>query len=435
MEFSIDLASERIYDARTREIFEEVRQSFAGGNYRSAIVMLWTVVVCDLLYKLQELRDLYSDETATKILQDVAARQKTNPKSPEWEIQLVKAIADRTQLLDVAEFQEVLNAQGYRNLSAHPVLGTDELLYTPSKETVRACIRNMLEAVLLKPPLLSKKIVDNFVEDLAAKRDLFVDDTGLRKYLEAKYLRNLKPQIENSLFQTLWKFTFNLANPEADANRQVNFRALSVLYQRRPHDIETHISENQAYFSQVAAGYPLDYLIRFLSLHLRLFKLLTDAAKMPIVAATDKDIDQFAVAWFLSGSVSEHLNRVRDRCINTDQAISTQTYFKLRYVAEEENCISELVNLGITLYGLSGSFDSANMRFAACIYPFLETLSEAQCLDLLRAFEDNSQINSEWRNSSRREARLIREACKRALGDSFDFSQYSTFEGRCKEKT
>lgn len=433
MEFSIDLASERIYDARTREIFDEVRQSFAVGSFRSAIVMLWTVVVCDLLYKLQELRDLYADETAAKILEEIAGRQKANPKSPDWEIHLVRAVADRTQLLDVAEYQEISNLQSYRNLSAHPVLGADELLYRPNRETARACIRNALEAVLLKPPLLSKKIVDSFVEDLAEKRDLFVDDAALRKYLEAKYLRNLEPHIENNLFQALWKFTFNLANPEADANRQVNFRALSVLYQRRPRDIEAHVAENQGYFSQVAAGQPLDCLIEFLGTHPRIFHFLTDAAKIPIVAATDRDIDTLAVAWFLSANVREHFKRVKDRCEQLRQGLSIPTFNRLRNMAEAEGAMPELMDLAIAIYSVSGNFDVANIRFSVCIEPGLETLSQSQCVALLNGFEANDQIHSLWRNSSKREALKIRKACSPILGEGFGFSQFPKFDDRSRE--
>ena len=42
-----------IFDARSREYFSEVLSCYTAGNYRSAVVMLWSVVVCDLLFKIQ----------------------------------------------------------------------------------------------------------------------------------------------------------------------------------------------------------------------------------------------------------------------------------------------------------------------------------------------------------------------------------------------
>lgn len=55
---SIEDAAERIVDPRTRSYFQEVLQTYVNGNYRSAIVMLWTVVICDLVYKLRTLAEV-----------------------------------------------------------------------------------------------------------------------------------------------------------------------------------------------------------------------------------------------------------------------------------------------------------------------------------------------------------------------------------------
>ena len=102
-DFSIEMAAERIVDTRTKEYFREVYSSYANGNFRSAIVMLWSVVVCDVLYKLDELRNMYGDKVAESILKEIEDQQKKNPKSPEWEISLVEKVRDRTNLLDVAD--------------------------------------------------------------------------------------------------------------------------------------------------------------------------------------------------------------------------------------------------------------------------------------------------------------------------------------------
>ena len=52
-EYSIEQRASQIFDARNREYFSEVLSCDAAGNYRSAVVMLWSVVVCDLLFKIQ----------------------------------------------------------------------------------------------------------------------------------------------------------------------------------------------------------------------------------------------------------------------------------------------------------------------------------------------------------------------------------------------
>ena len=52
-EYSIEQRASQIFDARSREFFSEVLSCYTAGKYRSAVVMLWSVVVCNLLFKIQ----------------------------------------------------------------------------------------------------------------------------------------------------------------------------------------------------------------------------------------------------------------------------------------------------------------------------------------------------------------------------------------------
>lgn len=65
---SIDELSEQIYSAKTREYFDEVIQSYYVGNYRSATVMLYSVVICDIVYKLNELIERYTSRISFKLM-------------------------------------------------------------------------------------------------------------------------------------------------------------------------------------------------------------------------------------------------------------------------------------------------------------------------------------------------------------------------------
>jgi len=168
--FSIDLAGEQIVEPKTREHFQEVLGTYANGHYRSAIVMLWSVVVADLVYKLQTLRDLHQDTNAKRVLDDIANKQSTNPTRSDWETDLVREAYEALQVLEPAEHKALLYLRDMRHLAAHPVLDSTDLLTTPTKEVVRAMIRAALEGVLCKPPVFSKNITDRFVEDLAAKK-------------------------------------------------------------------------------------------------------------------------------------------------------------------------------------------------------------------------------------------------------------------------
>ena len=62
--FMIEDLIEKINESKTKELFKDVYALYSQGQYRATIVMLWTVTVCDLVYKLQYLKDLYNDSTA-----------------------------------------------------------------------------------------------------------------------------------------------------------------------------------------------------------------------------------------------------------------------------------------------------------------------------------------------------------------------------------
>ncbi|MCU1289244.1 MAG: uncharacterized protein JWN60_1473, partial [Acidobacteria bacterium] len=128
IDYSIESSFERIDNSQTKQYFQEVLSSYQTGNYRSAVVMLWSVIICDLIYKLQYLRDVDNDSVAKDILTETETKQKANPNSPDWEIHLLKSVKDKTELLDTSDFTNLNSIQQIRHLSAHPVLSNADLL-------------------------------------------------------------------------------------------------------------------------------------------------------------------------------------------------------------------------------------------------------------------------------------------------------------------
>lgn len=140
--FELESISEKIHFGKTKEYFDEVVTSYQNQCYRSSVVMLWSVVICDLVYKLQNLVDQYGDAVASNILKDIKKIQTDDPKSPNWELKLLDEVYDKTDFIDSSEYENLRYLQKQRHLSAHPVLRQNLELYKPNKETVRSLIRN-----------------------------------------------------------------------------------------------------------------------------------------------------------------------------------------------------------------------------------------------------------------------------------------------------
>ena len=178
---------EEIYFSKTREYFQEVVSSYSIGNYRSATVMLYSVAVCDVLFKLQELKDMYNDTIADEILKEVEKSRNShdNKSKSKWEKEFIDNVYNKTKLLDLEAYTNLNHLYDHRNFSAHPALNENYELIAPSKETTIANIRNVLKDILVKPPIFIKNIVNTLTEDLKGKNELYENEgKKLAQYLK-----------------------------------------------------------------------------------------------------------------------------------------------------------------------------------------------------------------------------------------------------------
>lgn len=407
-DFSLDAARERITDPRTRRYFGEVYSSYANGNHRSAVVMLWSVVVCDLLFKLDLLKTTFADATAEAILTEIEDLRKKNPKSPEWEWVLVEKVRERTQFLDTPDVVNLEALQNHRHLSAHPVLTGVEALYAPSQEQCRAHIRNALDGVLTKPAILTRRVFEPLLEDIEATQALLPDEASLRRYLDAKYLRSLTPPVEQAITRSLWKVVFRATDARCETNRDINYRVFLLLYNRRPTEVNAAIHDDPAYYNQLTlSGTPLDRLMDFLARHPAVFTLLSEAASTPIRNHATASLDLFLNAWFLSGSVLEHLTAIQRRVEAGEGITTAKAYQRMMEVARHDGHQAVACEVGIRLYGMSNGYDEANERCQQFILPYLPDFDADRMNKLLAAIEANDQTY--FRRQARHDHRLVRE--------------------------
>lgn len=162
-----------IYFSKTKEYFNEVLSSYANGNYRSAVVMLYSTVICDILLKLKELKDMYNDSTANSILKEIERTKKESTSKSSWEKELLEKVRDKTNLIDSKVFSDLSHLYDDRCFSAHPAVNEDFELYTPNQETVIAHIKNILNGVLIKPPIFIKSVINMLTDDLKDKSAIY----------------------------------------------------------------------------------------------------------------------------------------------------------------------------------------------------------------------------------------------------------------------
>lgn len=388
-DFSIESSLEKIQNTNTKEYFKEVYQTFVNGNYRSATVMLYSVLICDLVYKLRDLRDIYGDSKAIKILDEIETMQANNPNSPEWESKLVELIKNRTTLLEPSDVVAIESLQKFRHLSAHPVLNNSDLLYSPNRDTVQSLIRNILEGVLTNPPFFSSKIFDSMLSDLIEVMDKLTDDEGLEKYIMSRYVKRLKETDFSKIFRSLWKVVFIVDTEEASAGRKINYKVLNIFIKHNKSICIELVRNEPHYYSNINKDEHISRIIVLLCKFPKFYFHLDTAIKQLIISKTKTECEYRFVAWFLKPSLEEHIST-----LDTTEydSISSKAFNLMRLLCKQSGIEKQLNDFAIEYFGASNSFDKTQNRFDNVIDLIHEDFTLDQIKRLLEVSQNNYQI-------------------------------------------
>ncbi len=426
-EFSLEKISESIYYGKSKTYFKEVLSSYYNENYRSSVVMLWSVAVCDVVFKLQSLIDLYGDASARQILDDVTAIQAASPNSPAWEVQLIDDVHNKTNLIDSAEYENLRYLQKQRHLSAHPVLNRDRELHSPKKETVRALIRNTLEELLVKPPFYTQHILSELLADIAESSEVLNNRSKTKKYIESRYLTRTSPSVELNLFRSLWKFVFKLENDDCNKNRIINLYVLEVIANRNKANLSTAITGDLDYFSNITSSdIPLSYIVYFLSQYPELYPLLKEDARLKITHCIESNDVGKLMGWFTKSDLRSHASDIKE-WINSDSrpSFSPQELDSLLEISDSDEWQEEFCKIVSHFYGSSGSYDQADSRFQVAIPKYIKLFERESLTYLAQQIENNSQCHD--RGKARHDYVFIKEQLDEKFGDDFPYSEYEWF--------
>ncbi len=428
-EFSLEKMSDSIHYGKTKEYFREVLSSYHNGNYRSAVVMLWSVAVCDIVYKLQSLIDLYDDASAKAILDELSEIQDRDQKSAAWELKLIDDVNDKTHLLDSSEYENMRYLQKQRHLSAHPVLNRERELHSPNKETVRSLLRNTLTDVLTKPPFYTQHILNELLEDISESKEILNNRGKVKKYVVSRYLTRTTPSVELNIFRSLWKIVFRVENEQCEKNRLINLHVLEVVAARNKADLLGTIQGDVDFFSNLAsAGTPLQYVVFFLSSNHELFPALSEAARLKIEHYIVNDEIGKTVGWFVKENIFKHGDDVQE-WIRKDKPILTPDQFDyILKLSDSEEWQEKFCMIVSTYYGVSSSYDQANSRFQVAIPQYIKLFNKKAIKYLAEQIESNSQCHD--RSRARHDYAVIKFRIDELFGGEFDYSDYYWFGGK-----
>lgn len=416
--FELTQLEEKISHKNTRMYFSEIISSYYNGNYRAAVTLLYSVVICDLVFKLQELRDIFSDSRAQGILTQIEKLQEANPTSPEWEKVIVDEMFASRYVVDTATKIHIEALRNERNLCAHPVLKYSYELFTPSKEAVYGHITNALTDVLTKSSLHgNKNMFENLIIDIEKNSTSFLNYKDLGKYLSSKYFNSIRnSEEEYRIFKKLWKLVFKLTDKRCNDNRKINrwtmynilFRDRLYIEQRIREDIK--VLQSQLNFDNKDI---MKSLVRFLNVSPTSYRCFSPNT---IQILNDK-VEKFHLDKISLFKVDD----IRTYVLGLDTIDVSDAKYITRYLTETDNL--HIANQFATKRFLgSRSYDEADSYFDEIISFRLNSLTDDLLRDILEGCNNNGQIY--WRRKSRESNNMIRDEINKR-GIEIDWDKYT----------
>lgn len=401
IEFSIDRAVERIYNPKTREYFDEVLSSYSIGNYRSAIVMLYSVIIADLFYKLKELAERDEDPKAKNILEFIRSQltdRERNNKS-EWETKVVERVFNETQLLEPSAKVHIDYIKQLRHLSAHPVLDSDDLLAIPNKDTVRSAIHNALEYVLTRPAMYNEKIAEEFMNSIPTYSTLIFRSEKYETYLKNKYFKFFTEKLVKKVFGFLWLAVFKGQDKEASEYREEYYDTLNIVYRNYRGILDLYFIEERERFNRLNLEErdQIKFLIDFFSEAPNLYQALSEDNKVIILHKLENNLTLFTRAWFVTGDLNEHLKIVYRKYENRVEPPNYQNIHEIYEMSKEVECEDDFFKFCITILDKASTYVNGLSRWKVIIRPFIDQFSKGQILELLLTINDNKSLyNANW---------------------------------------
>lgn len=412
--------AEKIYFPQIKEYFREIVSSYDNGNYRSAMVMLYSTIVCDLLLKLKELSDVYNDEKAEKLLIEINTERKQAGNS-SWEWKLIKAIRERTELLSDEAYSMIDHVYDLRNFSAHPAMTEDYELISPTPEMTVAYIKKALDDIFTKPSVFAQNIVNRMSDDVSERKEQYQNDfEAFEQYLDKVYFQRMTEKMVNQVFKAFWKFTFVKTEGEVfQKNRYINRRVMEAMLNKYYLGLCEYIEQNQSSFSIAADSNCLGNACILCAYFPQVYHKLDETAKYQIREFKEKDVA--IIKWFLSGDLESHLSTLQIRHDNFHRNILNI----LEKICNKQGQPRLFTKYLILHYSQSSTYISARNRFDNIIEPNLDKFGREDFIQLIQVINENDQIYNYYGQSYRND-RLLSIA-KPVLTEAFDFSQYEHF--------
>lgn len=230
-----------VRSTKSRKYIDEAIDAYGAGAYRAAILALWIAVVSDLIDKISILAE--AGEPGALILRTSLRKAIDNNDRvalQKFESKLLEDARDSLHIIGESEYRDLKRLLEDRHLCAHPAHVTDDELFDPGPERVRAHLACAVDHLLMHGPTVGKKAIERFKREVQGT-SFPSEDSKLAAYLDASYIERGTPALRVNLCKVACKATLDPAlGPET---RWRYTRVTHQLYRIAPTEFEQSLKD------------------------------------------------------------------------------------------------------------------------------------------------------------------------------------------------
>ena len=382
----IDSLALAVRDPESKRLIIEAISAYRGGALRSAIVSTWIAVDYDIIAKAKELA-AHGDAAAIALVREIeqAIQNSDVKKMQAMESAVLSTANEKLQLFAPHEFEDLSRLQKDRHLCAHPAFATEDALFQPTPELVRAHITHALKHLLINAPLQGKSAIERFHADLLSP-SFPADGDSIGTFVRAKYLDRAKDVMVVNLIKSLLSAPFGIESAKYIGQRHQVARTLREIAKAKTEIYDETAKDHVA----------------------RKFDAIPDAALLSVSAFVECDTRIWE--WLSEPTRIRFKKLLQDADANTLKAHSAFDAFVIQELAnillarfdsfEQDVQIGiisqsprrEFITPAICIYGDSGGWRTAEQRGRALMIPLAPMMNANDVKAMLDAVMENSQI-------------------------------------------
>lgn len=210
----LELLTSDVHDSNSKDHFREAVYAYQAGAHRASIITVWTSVVFDLTAKIRFLAETgYSEAELLMAQLDKAIHNNDKASLQQYETDILRKAHSDFELISHHEARDLARLHEDRHLCAHPAFVEPNIPFIPSAERVRSYLALAVDAVLSRPPVPGKQIIERFSQLVLGNS---WPAENLEQYLRENYFSRTKTSLQRSLAQVIVKGCFN-PPPEASS--------------------------------------------------------------------------------------------------------------------------------------------------------------------------------------------------------------------------